>query len=230
MLDHILVVAFAIGFPLISGPVYARRRPALLAGDERIRRREYVETILWLSSMGALSIAVWLISGRDLPLLGLGFDPSWQQIASLTVVLLLSGLLFFQVRGVLHDSAMREVARKTLDSVREYMPRTSREARLFRGVSISAGLGEEIFYRGFLLWYLGQVMSLPWAILVSSALFGLAHIMHGSRATVRSSIMGLVLAGLYVFSGSLWASMILHTAVDLANGEVGAAAFAPQSR
>ena len=50
--------------------------------------------------------------------------------------------------------------------------------------------------------------------------------MHGSQATLRSTLMGAVLAGLYVFSGSLWASMLLHTAVDLSSGEAGKAAFA----
>ena len=91
---------------------------------------------------------------------------------------------------------------------------------LVAATALAAGTGEEIFYRGFLLWYLSASMSLLLAVVVSSVLFGLAHGMHGFQATLRATIMGFVLCGLYVFSGALWASILLHTAVDLSSGEM----------
>ena len=224
LFDHVLAVAFSIGFPLVTGPIYARRRAALRAGDPVVRRREYLETITWLLAMGVAPVLLWLLSDRALATLGLGFEASWQQSTALVVSLVLSVLLFLQVRGIRRDPAMREAALKAIASVREYMPLTHREAQLFRGVSISAGVGEEIYYRGFLLLYLSQYLSLTWAVVVSSALFGLAHVMHGVQATVRATLMGFVLAGLYLFGGSLWASMLLHIAVDLSSGEAWAAA------
>ena len=225
VLDHALAVVFAIGFPLVNTPLYARRQPALRAGDAAVRRREYLETIVWLASMGLASIVVWLLTNRTLGMLGLGWETSWQAITALVAALFLSALLFLQVRGVRRDPSMRAMARKTLEPVREYLPTTRTQIRLFRGVAISAGIGEEIYYRGFLLWYFSQFMSLPWAVVMSSALFGLAHVMHGVQATVRSTVMGFALAGLYLLSGVLWASMLLHTAVDLSSGETGVAAF-----
>ncbi len=196
-----------------------------------IRRREYLETIGWLTSMGVASIIVWLVSDRDFAMLGLGFDATWQQMVSLALATTFSALLFKQVLGVSRDRdpAVQAAARKALEPVREFMPTTRHEARLFRGVSISAGVGEEIYYRGFLLWYLTQSMSLLWAIAATSALFGLAHVMHGVQATLRSTAMGVLLAGLYVFSGTLWASMLLHTAVDLSSGETATVAFSDSS-
>ena len=53
MLDHILAVVFAVGFPLINAPIYARRRPLLRANDSATRQREYKETILWLGARGS---------------------------------------------------------------------------------------------------------------------------------------------------------------------------------
>ena len=229
MLDHALALTFAIGFPLVATPLYARRRPLLRSGDSTTRRREYRETILWLVSMGLATLVVWLLADRDLALLGLVFHASWQSLLSLAVALIIGGLLFLQVRGVHRDPTTQEAARKALEPVKEYLPATSQEARLFRGVSVSAGIGEEIFYRGFLLWYLTQFMSLPWAIGVSSILFGLAHVMHGVQASVRATITGFILAGLYVVSGALWASILLHTAIDLSSGEMGLAAFGTSS-
>jgi len=225
LLDHALALTFAFGFPLVTTPIYARRRAALLSGDSALRRREYAETIVWLASMGLATVIVWFVTDRDLALLGLTFHNSWQFLAGFALALLVSALLYWQVLSVRHDSATREASRKALEPVREYLPATAGEARLFRGVALSAGLGEETFYRGFLLWYLMQFTSLPWAIAVSSVLFGLAHIMHGAQATVRATIIGFLLAALYVFTGALWASMLLHTAIDLSSGEMGAAVF-----
>lgn len=68
-------------------------------------------------------------------------------------------------------------------------------------------------------------MPLPWAVLLSSLLFGGAQVMHGVQATLRSAVLGVIFAALYLFSGSLWASMILHPMIDLTSGESGLAAF-----
>lgn len=225
MLDHLVVVAFALGFPLVSTPLYLARRPALEGGDRSVRRREYVETIAWLSAMGVASVAAWVWAGRDLVDLGLGLDGSWRTAGALLLAGLFGALLFAQVAAVRRDPATRAAARAALAPVREYMPRGEVEMRLFRGVSLAAGIGEELFYRGFLIWYLAQAMPLVAAVGVSSVLFGLAHVMHGVQATVRSTGTGVVLAGLYLLSGSLWASMVLHAAIDLASGETGRAAF-----
>jgi membrane protease YdiL (CAAX protease family) len=131
---------------------------------------------------------------------------------------------------VRRDPAARAAARDALAPVQEYFPRTAGEQRLFQGVAFAAGTGEEIYYRGFLLWYLSAYVSVVPAVLLSSALFGIAHVMHGAQATIRSTAMGVVLAVLYLVSGSLWASILLHTAVDLSSGQTGVAAFSEDGR
>lgn len=224
-LDHALAIAFAIGFPMVSTPIYARRRPRLRAGDSATRRREYRETILWLGGMGLATLTVWVAAGRDLALIGVGFSISWWLLTGLMIALVAAGLLFLQARGVRQDERARQATWRALEPVREYLPTCREEARLFRAVSVAAGLGEELFYRGFLLWYLTEFVPLPWAVAISSALFGAAHVMHGTGATIRATLTGAALAGLYLLSGSLWASMLLHAAIDLSSGEMGLAAF-----
>ena len=228
MIDTALAVTFAIGLPLVSWPIYRRRRPALQAGNWDVKRREYAETIAWLTSMGLVPLLLWFGASRDFALLGLDFGVSWQGGVSLLFAAGLSALLFIQVQSVRRDPRNQEAARKALTPVAEFLPQSATEARWFRGVSVAAGVGEEIFYRGFLLWYLESAMPLHWAVATSSVLFGLAHVMHGVQATVRATIMGLVLAALYVFSGALWAPMLLHTVVDLTSGETALAAFGKQ--
>lgn len=210
---------------MIATPLYARRRPLLAAGDSATRLREYRETIVWLGSMGIATLLTWVAMDRPLAALGFTVPDSGRALSGIAAAMGIAVFLFVQVRTVRGDARAREAVRSALDSVREFLPATTRETRLFRGVALSAGVGEEIFFRGFLLWYLTALLSLPWAIAISSISFGLVHIMHGAGATVRAAITGAVLAGLYIWSGSLWAPMLLHTAIDLSSGSMGIAVY-----
>ena len=225
-MEHVIAVLFGVGFPALTAPKYALRREAILAGDGALRRREYRETIAWLCAMGLASVAFFFATGRDLSALGVAWPRGTMGLLTVAVALAAAAVLWLQVRAVRLDSRTREVTREALEPVREYFPTTAEERRLFQGVSLSAGVGEELFYRGFLLWYIGQWAPVWVAVIVSSVLFGLAHVMHGTQATLRSTLMGFLLAGLYLAGGSLVAPMILHTVVDLTSGEAGALAFA----
>jgi len=76
-------------------------------------------------------------------------------------------------------------------------------------LSVAAGVGEELFFRGFLQ---------PLAGLVAAALaFGAAHVA-GARMVafgVWAAAMGLVLGGLVVATGGIVASMTAHTCYDV---------------
>ena len=76
-------------------------------------------------------------------------------------------------------------------------------------LSITAGVVEEIVYRGFVLWYLANFMPLWAALLLSSVFFGLGHSYQGKSGALRTGLVGLVFAILYVMSGSIW--WYLHT-------------------
>ena len=75
--------------------------------------------------------------------------------------------------------------------------------------SIVAPIIEEIIFRGILLNALGRVMSVKGAVLVSSAVFGLLH--RTSVATVvTATVMGVVLACIYLANRNLVNSMVVH--------------------
>jgi len=85
-------------------------------------------------------------------------------------------------------------------------------------VTLAAPLGEEIFFRGFALPALRRSFGLAAALLVSGALFSLLH--GDPVGFVGLMEIGIVLAALRVWSGSLWAAVIAH-AVN--NGIAGGA-------
>lgn len=86
---------------------------------------------------------------------------------------------------------------------------------------VSAAIGEELIYRGFLLHQLsalfggGRVASLA-AVAVGGAVFGLAHAGQGLVGVLLTGITGALFGALYFASGrNLWAMILAHALVDI---------------
>lgn len=99
--------------------------------------------------------------------------------------------------------------------------------------TLLVGIGEETAYRGIVLNALAARMSLPWAVVISSVLFGLMHSVNvilqpvGSTIgqVITTSLIGLYLGFTYVLSGgNLVLVVVLHWLWDFAliAGEVTA--------
>jgi len=99
-------------------------------------------------------------------------------------------------------------------------PQTPTESRLFDMVSITAGVCEEILYRGLLFAALITLTGTWPAVAISSLIFGLGHAYQGICGIVKTGSVGLVLALLTVFSGSLFIAIALHTVVDMISGRI----------
>ena len=104
------------------------------------------------------------------------------------------------------------------DAIDFLLPRSKLEFWLFAAISISAGICEEILFRGFFLRYLADGpwhLSLGGALVGSSVVFGLAHAGQGIKQLLLTPVIGLVLGLLYIGTGSLWLPIILHACLDL---------------
>ncbi|WP_375398690.1 CPBP family intramembrane glutamic endopeptidase [uncultured Sphingomonas sp.] len=100
------------------------------------------------------------------------------------------------------------------------MPRNRAELGLGALLSVSAGVTEELMFRLFLPLLLGLVTgSIAVAFIVPIALFGAMHRYQGWVGIAATTIVGSVMTGLYLASGSLATVMILHVVIDL-NGLV----------
>jgi uncharacterized protein len=111
--------------------------------------------------------------------------------------------------------------RTGLGDVVELLPSTIRERRWFRATAVTAGICEEVLYRGFLIWYVGHALGAAAAIAISSLVFGAGHIYQGVSGVIKTSVIGLVMAMIYVWSGTLWAPMLIHASVDLGAAAIG---------
>jgi len=87
-------------------------------------------------------------------------------------------------------------------------------------MSVTAGICEEFYYRGFLFAYLaGLLTGVPAGavIVLAGLVFGLGHLYQGAAGVIKTGTVGALLGLLYWMTGSLWAPMLLHTVVDLSS-------------
>lgn len=105
--------------------------------------------------------------------------------------------------------------------VHELMPVTRREKGLFAGLSICAGFGEELAYRGYAIPALIVAGgSAPVALALTSVAFAVLHSYQGVLGVVRTGVIGVILGAVFLHTGSVWPPMVGHVLIDLAVGFV----------
>ena len=105
--------------------------------------------------------------------------------------------------------------------VHELIPVTRREKGLYAGLSLCAGFGEELAYRGYAIpAVIVAGGSAPVALALTSAAFAVLHSYQGVLGVVRTGVVGVIMGGVFLHTGSLWPPMVAHVVIDLAVGFV----------
>ena len=194
------------------------------------RGRYYAQLLLelWIPTVAVLA---WVVaSGVPPQAIGLGRlrlgDQLLPRNLSLVVVVLALGLIAYCVfdllrlrRSASYRASVNEKLRSVTvpSSVAAIMPETDSQKRLYGVVALSAGVTEEILYRGFLLFVLAAgipVIGIWGSVLISSALFALGHLYQGPSGMIRTLVIGLIMCLIYLASGTLVLGMLLHTLID----------------
>lgn len=213
---------FGVGMPLVdcillsvllaAVPLFAIAQVPLLDGLEIERLPAYWSSIatLWI-----LGTACWFVGTRDggaaaLGLVGLpmGSMIGWTALltgAGLLIIVVFHG---FASRAGLLDG----------DLLAQLLPQTGRERGVFAILSLAAGSGEEMAYRGYVIPVLAPLLGVGGAAALSTAVFGVVHAYQGALGVVRTTFMGGVLAWGFLASGSLWPAVLAHTLIDLVAG------------
>jgi hypothetical protein len=74
---------------------------------------------------------------------------------------------------------------------------------------------KKVLYCGVVFWYLGHWMGAWTSVGFGGAPFGLVHICEGLKGTVKSGLVALIIASLYVSTGWLWCPTMVHATMDL---------------
>jgi len=218
IIAHLLVLFLIIAVPFRG----ARRYRILIRRIDRhpeLRARFYVQGMLFQWLM-CIPLAVIM--------LGLAWAPSrlglqapanlwlWGSVA-LVLVLVIYAQVFY-IRRVASTADGRSQLRRSMSGPLHMLPRTRKERGLWILLSLTAGICEEVFYRGFLPAYLMYIFpGVPFllAIVIAAVLFGMGHIYQKLIGVLGTGVMGLLFGFLYFFTGSLFLPMIVHALFDM---------------
>jgi membrane protease YdiL (CAAX protease family) len=171
---------------------------------------------LWLAT-GLGAVVLWL-EGASLESVALRPLPAARPFLAWTAACVALALaLAFAARAV-----RRRLGRPESPVLLHLLPRSRRERWLFALlVAPTAGIAEEVLFRGIALGRLGALLGSPWpAALLTALAFALCHAYQGPLGLARAALLGLVLAAPPVLGASLWPAIAAHTLLDLLGGLV----------
>lgn len=107
-------------------------------------------------------------------------------------------------------------------SIQTFLPQRASEILLWVGVSISAGICEEVVFRGYFQRQFQAFTGSKWiALFLQAGLFGISHGYQGFEACVKIAMFGALYGLVALWRGSLRPGMIAHGGSDILSGIFG---------
>jgi CAAX protease family protein len=218
-IDHFLAFILCVVIPL-NARQNARALSNIVFTSEQ-KKKIYFSGSFSLLIMGAVVMAVWLLFKRPLPEIGLTQPVNIQLWWHLPIIFLLVYLL---------DTFVTLSSKKEIDkSIENFKKRTpflpTRKSELpdYLLMCFSAGVFEEIVYRGYLVnycWHLfdGFSYQRSLSVIVPALVFSISHFYQGTKAVIKIFVLALLFGYIFIYSGSLLIVMLLHFLVDAVGG------------
>ncbi|HKK92804.1 MAG TPA: CPBP family intramembrane glutamic endopeptidase [Longimicrobiales bacterium] len=211
--DAGIAAAILASILLVSLPALAVAQIGIVPPDELDTVSVYLSSALLIALLGTVSLVLGVI---ELGAASMGLGPaSPETLLVWSVVATVGGVAVLVVANLIS----RFMNWRETDLVRLLMPSNGVERVGFVVVSITAGIGEELAYRAFLLGLLSTAFGAPWtAAAVTSIAFGLLHAYQGPLGMLRTGSIGFLFAAVVVISGSVWPVVVGHIMINLTAG------------
>jgi membrane protease YdiL (CAAX protease family) len=214
-----LLLAVAVVYPLLGLRRYRKIEHLPDPLPAGMRTRFYINIIVSQWTLVALVAVVMNAGGRGLWDLGQSLGRN-ARMTLITAVALVVGF------ALLSSFTLRQLRRATASELPPHarragriLPRTASERMWFVGVALTAGICEEILYRGYLPWMLWSLGLNAWVGCALAVLaFALGHAYQGRSGVVVTGVLGVFLFALLSYTRSLVPGQVLHVLIDLVNG------------
>ena len=206
-------------------PLRGRLRLQKLLVLPQIGTRERLS--LYASTIGfqwvATAVVAWRAWARGLGLneLGLEVHGRWRiLVAAIVGAATLGGLQWLNLRRMGRSSGKAGEFMRVLAG--RILPQSRLELVPFLALAVTAGVCEEFLYRGFAMAALTRAGLPVWSVvLLSSILFGLAHLYQGRGGLLSTLVIGTVFGTARIAYDGLVPMMVWHSAVDAVAGVAG---------
>lgn len=225
-----IIIIFTLVYEPIIGYFGFKKFERRLVLDSYVRVQYYKNIMLGLWIPTIFIIFVILFTeltledvGITLPtinaeILGPIITYTTMAVAAFYFVVLLIYIVSFYVNESFRKKFIESKKKQYNDtSLVALLPVTKNEKKAWTYVSITAGVTEEIIYRGFLVFaitYLFPSLSIWIVMLIASILFGLAHTYQGTGNVLRTTIIGYFFTILYIGLGSILPIIVFHFLID----------------
>ncbi len=221
-LDHLLAIVFGILLPYIA---VFHSQPELknIVFDTTAKIQVYYSNSI-LQWIGVIAIGtLWYFKDRSFIDLGLGSPQmtpiAWGLILGFIIWYVLD--TWWELRNAANIADTKEKWRKNIP----FLPENWQELRHFFFVAFTAGVCEEIIFRGFciqyfLAWNQDNLLGTWLSILLPAFLFSIGHVYQGFLAVLKTLFMAILLGWVFILTKSLWIPILLHFLVDVISGYV----------
>ena len=218
----IILGVILIGYPLISTVMNYINPPGDIEIDSRIWQI-YLPAILFQ----VLVFSILMLSILKTPLRqGVDFWNLAENLASIGVrrkdfncLNLAIGVIFVFMAIIILNMLSNVIGYYDFfqaEDITCLLPRSPAEKVFWIALSISAGVTEELCFRGFVLTRMTILTGSAWpGVILGSLSFGLGHLYQGWAGVVLIGVYGLMFSLLFIARGSLIPCIIAHALQDI---------------
>jgi membrane protease YdiL (CAAX protease family) len=174
----------------------------------------YRTQVLWEWSWVVVLVLIAIPISDPLKWMGLTLPNQfgWIILGALLLGIVLSTFLLRRNPGA--AAAMQ----RSLEASSNILPTTPRERKWYAAAGSTAGICEELLYRGFLIHYLLSTFpALDWLLvaILSGIIYGLSRAYQGFKGILQTALTGFSFAIVFYLGGSLLPAIIIHALIDL---------------
>lgn len=209
-----LILAVLVGLivPIYSMLGNGEKIKELIIESPELKISMYVQSMIFQWIMVGLILLSLFYNGDSLDKIGLDFLDQPFMISGLFGGGLLSLWIFDNYD--ISKLNLEKFRRKNKDLMYLF-PTNQKEHNWTVAISFTAGICEEIIFRGFTFWQLSQFLPIIPSILIVNLLFSLSHFATKMKNMVFAFLFGVFWSVTFIYTGSLWLAMLMHIIIDL---------------
>lgn len=218
--DHILLFLLGIVLPVLA-VFQSQSEMKTMKFDTAMKKQVYYGNSIFQWICVVFILLTWW--GNSRPFADLGFQIGvWPRTAWLLIGVFLALYLVDVWWELRNPEKILETKTKWLKEI-PILPINFEEFKHFLFVAFSAGVCEEIIFRGFFIQYflainenneLGNWLS----IIIPACLFAFGHLYQGEKAVLKILLMAILFGWIFLLTQSLLLLMFIHFLVDVLGG------------